>query len=270
MKGYNQVDLAIAVGIIIFVIFLSIYYTSHFVQPSINRAKFSEMKYLARGLSETVFNDLGIPEEWQWSDNVVKPSLGSYIYRVPVHLKEWNGTDNNDVMAFAYLETDENAYNSSIVVYDGNQTLDTELKNMVDSDSDGFLEEVNVTFHVSVPANEEKIIYIYYSRDNETSVSYQSLSDENNTLNVTKFSPEKLLGLTTSKLNALQSIPPQEAREKFGLDYPFRLVVKKTGGNWEYGHNLTDEETGVYRRKVLFQNSTGHIKSVSAITYVWK
>ena len=269
-KGFNQIDLAIASALTIFIVFLSIYYSSHFIQQETNKAKSLELKFLARGLSETVFNDLGIPENWEKGDNVVKPSLGSYIYRVPVYLKEWNGTDNNDVLVAVYLKTNEHAYNSSIIVYDGNESLSTELKNTVDSDGDGYLEEVNVTFHVSVPAYGEKLIYIYYSKDNETFVNYQTLTEENNTLNVTVFSEERIMDLTTSKLNALKNVPLKEAREKFGVDYPFKLVVEKVGGNWEYGYNFTSGDTSLFKRKILMQNSTGHINSVSAITYVWR
>ena len=269
-KGFNQIDLVFAVVIIIFVVFLSVYYSSHFMQPSLNRARSLELKYLAKGLSETVFNDPGVPEDWQWNNDTVKPSLGSYIYSVPVYLKEWNGTDNDNVLIFVYLETEENAYNSSIIVYDGNETLDTELKDMVDSDNDGFLEEVNVTFNVSVPADQEKLLHIYYSIDNQTSASYSSLSETNNTLNVTELSVKKHLGLTTSKMSALGSVSLKDARDKFGVDLPFRLKVEKTGGNWEYGYNLTDRNTAVNIKKILLQNSTGNIESAGAITYVWK
>ena len=270
MKGFNQVDIALATGIIVFITFLSIYYSSHFIQPFISKSRSFELEYSSQGLFDTVFKDTGVPEEWQWSDGAVKPGLGEYIYRVPVYLKEWNSTDNDNVLLSVYLNTEENAYNSSVIVYDGNETLDTELKDVVDSDNDGFLEDVNVTFNVSVPADGEKLIYIYYSRDNETSVSYKSLSGAQNTLNVTVFSPEKCIGITASKMNAIQGIPLKEAREKFGLDYPFKLVVEKTGGNWEYGYNLTGNEISICRRTVLMQNSTGHVKSVGVMSYVWK
>lgn len=269
-KGFNQIDLVFAVIIIVFILFLSVYYSSHFIQSPLNRASSLEMKYLARGLSDTVFGDLGIPEEWQWSPYSVKPSLGSYIYRVPVHFHEWNGTDNSGVLGFVYLETEDKAYQYSIMVYDGNETLETELKDMVDGDSDGFLEEVNVTFNVTVPAYGEKLIYVYYSRDNETAASYSSLAEAANTFNVTLLSVEIQNGMTESKMNALSEIQLQEAREKFGFDYPFRLKVEKIGGNWEYGYELADRETSVNVKKIIFQNSTGHIESAKAITYVWK
>jgi len=269
-KGFNQIDLAFAVIIIVFMTTLSIFYVTHFFKPKISEMKSSEIKFLSRGLSDTVFGDLGVPDEWQWSDSVVKPSLGSYIYRVPVYLEEYNGTDNNNIFDFAYLKTNENAYNTTIIVYDGNETLPTKLKDEVDSDGDGFLEEVNVTFQVSVPANSNKTLYIYYSRDNETSVSYGSFSEENNTLNTTIYSEEKILGVTTSKMNALQNIPLSEARDKFGIDKPFRVRIKKAGADWIYGYNSTGKEVSVTKKMVLFQNSTGHIKSVEAFTYVWE
>ncbi len=269
-KGFNQIDLVFAVVITMFVVFLSVLYSSHFLQPVLNTGMSLEIKHLAKGLSDTVFNDQGIPEEWQWSGNSVKPSLGSCIYRVDLHLEEWNGTDNSGVTGFAYIETGENAYNGSIVVYDGNQTLEAELKDVTDSDGDGFLDEVNVTFNVSVPSYGEKIIHIFYSRDNETNFGYGSLPETNNTLNVTQISPQRYTGLTTSKMNALADMELKEAREKFGVDCPFRLAVEKTGGAWHYGYELTDRNTGVNRKKVLLQNSTGHVESVSAVTYVWK
>jgi len=269
-KGFNQIDLAFAVVIIVFMVSLSLFYVTNFFRPNISQMKSSEIRFLSRGLSATVFGDLGVPEEWQWSDNVVKPSLGSYIYMVSVYLEEYNGTDNNNVFDFVYLKTNENAYNSTIIVYDGNETLPTELKDKVDSDDDGFLEEVNVTFQVSVPAHGNKTLYIYYSRDNETSVSYSSFSEENNTLNTTVLSEEKTLGLTVSKLNALQSIPLIESRDKFGIGYPFKLKIKRTNGNWEYGYNLTGKEVSVTKRMMLFQNSTGHIENMEALTYVWR
>jgi hypothetical protein len=71
-------------------------------------------------------------------------------------------------------------------------------------------------------------------------------------------------------MNALQNIPIQEAREKFGIDFPFRLVVERIEGNWEYGYNLTNKATGLVSKKILFQNSTGYIESAGASVYVWK
>lgn len=254
---------------IIFVVFLSIYYSSHHLSPSINKASSIEIKQAAAGLSETVFNDIGIPSDWQWRSNFVKPSLGSYIYRVDVHLSEWNGTSDNYFVS-VFVDTDENAYNSSIIVYDGNQTVDTELKDIEDVDSDGFLEGVNITFEVFVPSNEEKIINIFYSRDNMTSVSYQSLIESENTLNVTSFLPEKRIGLTESKLSRISNISLSDSREKFGLEFPFLLRVRGNGIDWSYGYNNTGGGTSLNERKLIYQNSTGHIKSVSAIAYVWR
>lgn len=269
-KGFNQIDLVFAVIITVSLLFLSVFYSSHFIQPSLNRARSLEMKYLTRGLGDTVFGDAGIPEEWQWSPDSVKPSLGTRIYRIPVHLHEWNSTENAGVMAHVYLQTEKKAYEYSIVVYDGIDMLETELKDKVDLDSDGFLEEVNVTFNVTVPADGEKLIYIYYSRDNQTVASYQTLSENENTLNLTVMSAEFFTGLAESKLNALALMPFQEAREKFGFDYPFRLKVEKAGADWEYGYNLTERETSVNIKRILLQNSTGQIENVRAITYAWK
>lgn len=268
-KGFNQIDLVFAVMITIFLVFLSFFYTSHYIQPSLSTAESLKIEYLAGGLSETIFGDTGIPENWQWGQDFVKPGLGSCIYRVPVHLGEWNGTDNLDAFVFVYLDTEGRAYNSSVVVYDGNVKLDTELKDM-SQDSFGFMDYVNVTFLVNVSSDSEKLVYIYYTGDNCTSAAYSTLSDDNNTLNVTVFSSEEYTGLTSSKMSALDAVDISEAREKFGFDYPFRLRLEKSTGDWEYGYNMTSLSTGVHRRKLLFQNSTGHIESASAITYVWK
>jgi len=269
-KAFNQIDLAVSVIIIVLMTSLALLYITSFLKPQISEMKSSELESLANGLSDTVFGDLGVPENWQWCSNVVKPSLGSYIYRVPLYLEEYNGTDNNNVLAFAYLKTNEHAYNTTLVVYDGNETLPVELKNEVDADNDGFLEGVNVTFQVSVPANGNKTLYIYYSEDNETSTTYSTITPKNNTLNITIFSEERYIGLTVSKLNALQEIPLMDARDKFGIDYPFELKVKKTSGDWVYGYNLTGKEVSINKRVMLFQNSTGNIESVEVYTYVWR
>ena len=268
-KGFNQIDLVFSIAIIIFVVFLSIYYSSHFVSVPIEDFKSDELKHISIGLGDSVFKHSGVPDDWEWSSSVVKPGLLHYIYRTPVHLKEWNGTENNGVFVWTVINPDGKAYNSSIIVYDGNNTLDTELKDIVQNDS-GFVEEVNVTFNVSVPADGEKLVYIYYSGDNITSVNYASLSGGNNTLNVTAISPEKKRGTSLSKMLALGNMTVSNVRDKIGIKLPFILSFQTHSRTWEYGYNRTGNNLAIDRRKLIYQNSTGHIEVGDAVAYVWR
>ena len=260
MKGFSHVDLAVAVAIIVLIVGFILAYSSEFFLTSISLVKIVEIKNVAVGLSESIFNGLGIPEDWQWEENVIKPSLGNYIYRVPVFLKVYNGTDNNNVMIWIYLNTNENAYNTTFVAYDGDEKIPLEIKNYVDNDGDGFLEEVNLSFQISLAANENKTIFIYYSKDNETQASYSSVTETNNTFNITLFSPERILGLTVSKLNAFSKINKRKLRENFGVDKPFKVKIVSENEEWEFGYNLTNTEVAVEKKVLLFQNSTGDIK----------
>lgn len=273
-KGINQVDFAIAISVVIVIFSLAIWQTSNYFTASFSPLKSEVLRSSSKGLEESFFAQKGIPVNWHWKNRTIRPSLETYIYRVPIYLEEYNDTSYSNLNVKVEINPSERynfstAYNSSIKAYLEREPLPTDITNQVDSEGDGFLEKFDVIFRVDeIQANGEKTVSLYYSQDNTTQASYSSLTEDSHTLNITVFSEEKLSGLTNYKLEALKNLSYPEVREKFNAERQFNLSLGCI--NWSYGRRVPGRASvQISSKPVLYQNKTAFIKTCRAEVRVW-
>lgn len=216
-----------------------------------------------------IFETKGNLEEWS-EERWIRPGLSSPIYRREVFLEEWNGTNNTNVNVNISINLSEKAYSTSVIAYEGNKSLETDLENKVDIDNDGLLESSEVIFKVNVSSSSSKTIFIYYTKDENVETSYATLTPSNHTLNTTVFSSEKEKGVSISKLNRFKTLSYTEVKRKLGLDKNFRLELKNASVMWSFGKSLPDgENLATYQNKLLYQSGNGRINVVKGIAYIW-
>lgn len=249
-----------------------IIYTNSIIAPQINELQSAELHATAEGLADSVFGDRGIPANWPYADEAVKPSLMEYVYRAPVWIVEYNNSAWNNVVISVNITVDEHAFNKSVKVYDGNKSLETNLTHSRDSDGDGLVDWMNVSFRVNVSASEKKLVYVYYSEDNTTAASYTLLLPTvNTTFNITTLGEERINGLTSLKLTSIHGKNTTYLRPRYGINRDFRVEVENvTGSNYVAGDSLpTTTSVAVHERRMLYQNRTGFINAVRATIWVW-
>ncbi|MFB6215591.1 MAG: hypothetical protein ABEJ72_01260, partial [Candidatus Aenigmatarchaeota archaeon] len=267
------------VSLIILIMSITISYITSSIVTPISTYSTSELRVRAENLNNVVFKTKGIPKNWHWLNRSVRPSLGMTLFRRKIHLDEYNNTNNTDKNVKVHLDLNDNAYRNSLIVYEGNRSLETNVKNVTDGDSDNFLEEADIIFKVNVSANSEKTVNLYYSRDNSTEHSYESLSAENTTLNKTVFSERKIDSISRQKLNSLRNMSYEEVRDGFAMERNFYLRVEnETSKIWEFGRkkNQTDyvdlpegEDVVLFTNNMMYQRRDGKIKSIKTTTAVW-
>ncbi|MFB6088512.1 MAG: hypothetical protein ABEK36_01910 [Candidatus Aenigmatarchaeota archaeon] len=278
-KGFNQIDFAVGVSLIILMMSITVSYLTTTIVTPISTYSSSELRNKAENLNDVIFKTEGIPSKWQWKNTSVRPSLGTPFFKRTVHLSEYNGTDNSNRNVKIYVELDENAYHGSLVVYEGNKTLETNLTSMVDSDNDGFLEETYVIFNINVSANSEKTVDLYYSQENDTSFEYSNLEEDDNTLNKTVFSERRIMGISRQKLNSMYGMVYSTVKDKFDMERNFHLKIENdTSTLWEFGRRKdggeylglpNETDVVLYPDNYIYQYKNGEIDNIKATTAVW-
>lgn len=270
-KGFNQIDLAVAVGLMLGLMSFVVIYTNSLIVPQISEAQSAELRSTAKILADIAFADRGIPPDWPYKEPV-RPSLMEYVYVTPVHVVEYNNTNWNNVVVSVNLTVDEHAYNRSIRVYEGNVSLDTNLMDSGDNDGDGLLEWMNVSFRFNIGGREKKLFHVYYSQDNTTQATYVLLTQTaNTTFNVTVLGEGRINGLTPLKLGRINGLNATYLRPRYGVRRSFRIEVTNVTGPTYAAGDILPLASGiaVNERRVISQNATGHINIVKATVWVW-
>lgn len=277
-KGFNQIDFAMGISLVLFIVFITVSYLSSSIVTPISTSTPSELRTKAENLNKMIFKTQGIPSDWHWKNRSVRPSLGIPIYKREVYLEEWNGTDNINKNIKVHLELNENAYKTSIRVYEKNESLKTNITNTTDEDTDNFLEEADVVFQINVSSYNETSVNIYYTRDNTTSSNYYDLTPDNHTLTIKTYSEEEKQGLSNYKLSSLTRLNYSDVKDKYGTKRNFYLKVENdTSTIWEYGmeknstHYVVPERGDVitYSDRIQYQHKNGLIEVVKASLTIW-
>ncbi|MBI4017342.1 MAG: hypothetical protein HY366_00140 [Candidatus Aenigmarchaeota archaeon] len=271
-KGFNQIDLAVALGLMMALMALVIVYIDTIVTPQVSGIQSAELRSAAQSLGDIAFADRGIPTDWHYAAEPARPSLGEYIYVTSVALREYNRTGWAAAVISVNITVNEHAYNNSIKAYDGETPLDTNLTVSGDTNGNGLLEWANISFRVNVSRLSKKIVNVYYSQDNTTAVTYVAQSQTVNlTVNATPLVETAYIGFTPAKLSAIHGRNASYLRPRYGIERDFRIEIEnKTGATYIAGDPLpTTAATAVNERRVIAQNRTGFINSVKATVRVW-
>jgi hypothetical protein len=230
----SYVDMAIAISV--FILFLGIilgYAITYFTSlPEAQRI--AELRDKAIKFFDSVFRTKGTPENWE-KINVTPSELGLALdlYRIPVLIEEANSTARSNEPVTVFITFDEScvkkAWNNTVRIYDENfNEVPLKLSNETFCGTSQFLNQSNVTWKVSLAANQTKKFYIYFSPDeNVSSPSYGDIPLDG--ANITKkiFPEEKITAISSTKWNVLKNMSYEELRKTIGEDYRFRIEISE-------------------------------------------
>lgn len=274
-KGISQVDFAIAVSVLIVIFVFTVSHVSSYYSNAMQIIDTSKLRTAAFNLEKTAFEQKGVPPTWHWKGRTTRPSTGTTIYKMPVHLEEYNGTEDTWTVRIRNIDPGtsygvSSAWNGSIKAYSEGEGVKVD----VDTTEEGFLDQFDLLLkNIHMEPYEEKTVYIYYSQDNTTNSSYSDLTEDTDaTVNITLLSERSLQGLTPYKLESLKGKYLQEIKEKYDVERNFNLTVYDSQGEILYTYGVTIPE-GIsvesYSNKLYYQNGTGHVKTVEAEATVW-
>ena len=270
-KGINQIDFAIAASVLIVLFVFTVSHVSGYYSTPMQVVDSAEMRSHAMLLWETAFRNEGVPPSWHWGPETTRPSMGGRLWRVPVHLEEYgeNGGSYTLKVPINPGKTHglPNAWEGSVKVYDGKEAIPT---NVTDVEGDGFMESFNVVFEVEMDAP-EKTVNVYYSQNNRTNAVYEDLEpEEESDVNITVLSEREERSVSEYKANLTGAMRTHDIAEKYDFGYGFKLYFEVDGDEFSKGGPVyEDAATEQYSRKVLYQNRTGHIKTIEPVVTVW-
>lgn len=273
-KGINQIDFAVATGVMIIVFAFTLSHVSGYYSTSRQAIDSAELRTQAIGLWDTVFSQEGVPANWHWKERTTRPSIGGKIWKVPIHIKPGEGMSGDHVLSVTLEPGDTNgvpnAWNESIIAYDGEEPLNSNIENEVGDD--GFLEKFDLIFEVDISGGESKNIDVYYSQDNTTDVEYyEGIEDpEDVPANITVFSEMERASVSGYKADIVEEMNIEDLREKYGFRGGFNISFETGQTEFSQGEPVppnTDVE--IYSRSTVVQDRNGSIEKIEPRVVVW-
>ena len=222
-----QLDFAVATGI--FLIFFSalISYLISYRLSSISSLSSSEQEKISRIFSSLLAGK-GIPSDWEkYNRTPVKIGLQTELYRIPILVKEANGTSRNAIINVS-LNFDpyclNKTWNNSVRVYENSTPIAFQLYDQ-NFCSEQYLRNATLLFNSSFQAYEQKVFWVYFSDDRGILPANYSLQPSiNQNFTVEILPEEKFYTLSVSKLEALKNLNHKEVLQTLG-DYKFYLEI---------------------------------------------
>lgn len=274
-KGLNQVDLAVAVALMVVLFAFTLEQVSGYYSGPLQTVDRVEMRSQARSLWQTAFWQEGVPSDWNYQANLTRPSMGDRIWKVPIHLREYNGTGGNYRIRVP-VEVGEShgrpkAWNTSVTAYYRNKTLPTDIYYDQNDAEDGFLRRFDLLFEVNIGDREEKTVEVYFSQDRTVDADYADLTEsENLTVNVTATSERSLRAVSRHKASLMEEMSIENISNYYGVKHGFRMYLSSNQTTFIMGRSAprdTDSET--YSRSVLYQSKNGKLEVVEPEVVVW-
>ncbi|GEM_PF-1821997 len=268
-KGMNQADIALAASVLIIAFSFSLSHISDHYSATIRDTYRGEGQNQAENLWYTSFSHKGNPRTWHWEENPERPSMGSTIWKVPVHIRERDGHGGTYTLK-TNINTGQsnglpNAWKGSVVAYHKDEALDTSVE------GDGFMESFDILFEIEIGDHGEKTVDIYYSQNNMTEAEHPELEEsENTTLNVTVHSERRLGSVCGYKAEILEDLNYGDLGQGYGFDGGFNISFDTSDMEFNHGRPIP-EQSGVeiYSRKTLYQNKDGQIETIKPEVVVW-
>ncbi len=224
-----QIDFAVATGI--FLIFFSalISYLTSFRLSSISHLSILEKEELTNIILNSLFSGKGIPSNWEQEGKVVKIGLQTELLRIPLIVKEENGTSRFATINIS-IEFDPNclkrAWNNTVRVYENESEIPFQLYNQ-NFCLEQYLKNSTLLFSSYFNAYEEKYFLIYFSDDKGVLPSNYSLEPcETQNFSISILPEQKFYSISVSKLEALRNLSYEIISQILG-DYDFYFEVSE-------------------------------------------
>jgi hypothetical protein len=177
----NYIDFTIASSIFLISFAVAIMFSTNYFSNLSTMTKTTEFRSVSENFFKNFFESKGVPENWDdYSNTPVKIGLAEDLYLTSILIRETNGSSRTNEPVTAQIVFDENcqnkSWNNSLRMYDENWNqinLETSTINCTSQ----YLNQTNITWIVSISANQNKKYYLYYSpNDRITNLNYAALT----------------------------------------------------------------------------------------------
>lgn len=273
-KGLNQVDFAVAAAIMVILFAFTIRQVSGYYSVPIQASDNIQMRSQARNLWEAAFAQEGVPPDWNQETNFTRPSMGDRLWKVPVYLKEYNGTGGNYAIRVP-VEVGEayrrpKAWNGSVIAYHNGEALPTDLDYNESQEESGFLNSFDVTFEININGLDERKVDVYYSQDSTVDVNHSNLDADNATVNITVVSEKGEKSISRHKATLMENMHVENISNAYGISHGFRMQFASTDGTVIIGKSVPDDvDVETYTESTLYQSKNGTVDVISPGVVVW-
>src|SRR3972149_10455743 len=175
----SQIDFAVALALfftfVVFVIFYVVNYASSFNSLIIT----SEISTVAYDFFNSLFRGKGLPSNWENSTSQpLKFGLSGDLHRIPIIVTDTSGTTRNLTINASLTfdgECSLRAWNDSVRVYNDTKELPFQLYNQSFCNTK-FLNTSDIAFNLTSAANQQQIIYVYFSGDSKITNTTNNVS----------------------------------------------------------------------------------------------
>jgi hypothetical protein len=226
-------DMALAAGIMI--VFLAFIISSMvgYINSYTGIASTSELQGVAKSVFNSLFTTRGVPGNWEGSSTLpLRFGLATDLYRMPIVVRETNGTERGNVSVNVTVIFDSICANTTIdttiVLYDSNNThVPVALFNKT-SCPGTYLKQSDIVFFLTLNASQSKTFYIYYSPDTNVIVARPTIAFPT-TVNysATVYPPQQMTQVSAAKILAMNSTNYTQFRQTIGSDYRVNITITK-------------------------------------------
>jgi hypothetical protein len=227
----SQIDFAIAAGLFLTFLAVLISYLVNYTSNYFNLNTISDLRTVAFSFFNTLFDSKGLPEDWEnHSYTPVEIGLITDLYRVPLVINETNGTARTNYTINVSISFDADClnktWNSTVRVYDENNTeVPNQLFNQIFC-SDYFLKEADLVFNLTIDAFSSKKYFVYFSPQKSiVPLNYYFTFPAAENYTVTIYPEERLATVSVDKLKGLRNLSYDEVVRTLGTGYKFYVEV---------------------------------------------
>lgn len=229
----TQIDFALGVGLFIVFLALLISYLIVYITNITGSLTSSNLRTAAYDIYRAMFSGRGLPLNWEnYPYTPVRVGLVTDLYSMPIVVTETNGTARTNAtinFTVAYDSSCESrAWNNTVRLYDdsGNKIAATLYNQSFCSDQ--YLNTSDMAFNLTLNANQNKTLFIYFSPDAGVQPPNYTITFPINASNYTVvvYPEEKLSALSLTKLAALRNKTYDDVKQTLGAQYEFNLEVE--------------------------------------------
>lgn len=227
----SQIDFAVATGLFITFVALLVISVVNYVTNFNSLTTTSELRTVAYDFFNSLFGSKGLPTNWENSTTQpAKYGFSGNLYRTPILVSDRSGTLRN-LTINASLTLDFycqlKAWNDSVRVYNDTKELAFQLYNQTFCNT-RFVNTTDIAFNITSAANQQQIVYVYYSGDTNVQNITYNISFSNTTNVETIVFPQEIIASNlVSKVNAFRNKTLDDVIKTLSTVYKLNIRISK-------------------------------------------
>jgi len=228
----SQIDFAFGVSLFIIFTALLMSYLIAYITNIAGSLSSSTMRTAAYDIYRAMFSGKGLPSNWEnYPYTPVRIGFVTDLYRMPIVVTETNATARSNItvnVSIAYdLNCESRAWNSTVRLYDENNSMITASLFNQSFCSDQYLNTADLAFNLTLSASQNKTFFVYFSSDKEVQPpNYTIMFSSTPNYTGIVYPEEKFSSLSITKLGAIRNKTYEDVVQTLGGEYDFNLEIE--------------------------------------------